>query len=68
MVAQLPGQLVDLGTPGILESRVGGDPNVLGILTFKDSDRKDLGGISNGIPEDYYKDHIPMPVHIQKLL
>lgn len=41
--AQLPGQLVDLRTPGILESRVGGDPNVLGILTFSRTlDRKDL--------------------------
>ena len=67
--AQLPGQLVDLRTPGILESRVGGDPNVLGILTFSRTlDRKDLGSISNGIAEDYYKDdNFPCLYHIQKL-
>ena len=60
MVAQLPGQLVDLRTPGILESRVGGDPNVLGILTFsKTLDRKDLGSTSNGITEDYKHHSFP---------
>ena len=65
MVAQLPGQLVDLRTPGILESRVGGDPYVLGILTFpKTLDRKDLGSISNGIAEDYKDHNLPCLSHI----
>lgn len=49
--------MLDLRTPGILKSRLDGDPNVLCILGFsKTLDRKDLGSISYGIAEHYKDD------------
>lgn len=53
---QHAGQLVDLRRPGILGSRVDGDPNVLCITSAKTLDKGILGCNSNGVAEDY-KDH-----------
>ena len=68
MVAQLPDQLIGFRMPGILESRLDGDLNVLCILTFsKAVDRNNLGSILNGIAESY-KGHIfPCLSAIQKI-
>ena len=47
---------------------MGGDPYVLGILTFpKTLDRKDLGSISNGIAEAYKGHSLPCLSGIQKV-
>ena len=52
MVLPHAGQLVGLRTPGILGSRVDGDPNVLCTLTSaKALDRGILGYNSNGVAE-----------------
>ena len=52
MVPPNAGQLVDLMTPGILGSRVGGDANVLCTLTSaKALDKGILGCNSNGVAE-----------------
>ena len=55
-MVQHAGQLVDLRRPGILGSRVDGDPNVLCITSAKTLDKGILGCNSNGIAEDC-KDH-----------